>query len=299
VQVPVAGSLAFLRALRVHQWLKNMLVLVPLFAAHQVLDSPSLYRVFLAFLAFSLCASAVYLLNDLLDLEADRQHIRKRNRPFAAALIPIWQGLMMVPLLLGMVIFLCTHLPIAFSAVLFVYFTMTLAYSLRLKRQVIVDVMLLAALYTMRIIAGAVATTVTPSFWLLAFSMFVFLSLAIVKRYSEMFVMLQQQKLTAAGRGYRVSDLPVLASIGVSAGIAAVLVLALYINDPETARLYPGKIWLWLVPPLMLYWVSRVWMKTCRGEIDDDPVIFAIKDWQSLAVGALLSGCFVLAALRY
>jgi hypothetical protein len=111
--------------------------------------------------------------------------------------------------------------------------------------------------------------------------------------------MLQQQKLTAAGRGYRVSDLPVLASIGVSAGMAAVLVLALYIKDPETARLYPEKMWLWLVPPLMLYWVSRVWMKTCRGEIDDDPVIFAIKDWQSLAVGALLAGCFVVAALQY
>jgi 4-hydroxybenzoate polyprenyltransferase len=299
VSVPVAGPLVFLRALRVHQWLKNLLVLVPLLAAHQVLDGASLYRAFWAFLAFSLCASAVYLLNDLLDLEADRQHIRKRNRPFAAALIPIWQGLMMVPLLLGMVIFLCAYLPIAFSAVLFAYFAMTVAYSLRLKRQVIVDVMLLAALYTMRIIAGAAATAVTPSFWLLAFSMFVFLSLAVVKRYSEMYVMLQQQKLTAAGRGYRVSDLPVLASIGASAGMAAVLVLALYIKDPETALLYPGKMWLWLVPPLMLYWVSRVWMKTCRGEIDDDPVIFAIKDWQSILVGAMLVACFVLAALRY
>lgn len=299
VPVPVAGLLTFLRALRIHQWLKNMLVLVPLLAAHQALDSANLYRAFLAFLAFSLCASAVYLLNDLLDLEADRQHTRKRKRPFAAALIPLWQGLMMVPLLLGVVFFLCTYLPIAFSAVLFVYFTMTFAYSLRLKRQVIVDVMLLAALYTMRIIAGAVAIAVTPSFWLLAFSMFVFLSLAVVKRYSEMFIILQQKKLTAAGRGYSVSDLPVLVSIGASAGMAAVLVLALYIKDPETARLYPGKIWLWLVPPLMLYWVSRVWMKTCRGEIDDDPVIFAIKDWQSLVVGALLAGCFVAAALRY
>jgi 4-hydroxybenzoate polyprenyltransferase len=299
VPLPVAGPLAFLRAMRIHQWMKNLLVLVPLLAAHQLLDGASLGRAFLAFLAFSLCASAVYLLNDLLDLEADRQHIRKRNRPFAAALIPIWQGIMMVPLLLGVVVVLCTYLPMAFSAVLFAYFAMTLAYSLRLKRQVIVDVMLLAALYTMRIIAGAAATSVTPSFWLLAFSMFVFLSLAVVKRYSEMYVMLQQQKLTAAGRGYRVSDLPVLASIGASAGMAAVLVLALYIKDPETALLYPDKVWLWLVPPLLLYWVSRVWMKTCRGEIDDDPVIFAIKDWQSIFVGVLLVACFVLAALRY
>jgi 4-hydroxybenzoate polyprenyltransferase len=183
--------------------------------------------------------------------------------------------------------------------VLTIYFVVTLAYSLRLKRQVIVDVMLLAALYTMRIIAGAAATSIVPSFWLLAFSMFIFLSLAIVKRYSELWVTLQQQKATAAGRGYAVSDLPVLASIGASAGMAAVLVLALYINDPETARLYPARMWLWLVPPAILYWVSRVWLKTCRGEIDDDPVVFAIKDWQSLLIGGLLAVCFVLAASQW
>ena len=204
----------------------------------------------------------------------------------------------MVPVLLSAAVALCLYLPASFAVVLSVYFAMTLAYSLRLKRQVIVDVMLLAALYTMRIIAGAAATAVTPSFWLLAFSMFVFLSLAVVKRYSELYVTLQQQKASAAGRGYWVTDLPVLASIGASAGMAAVLVLALYINDAETIKLYPAKMWLWLAPPLMLYWISRVWMKTCRGEIDDDPVIFAIKDWQSLVVGALLACCFVLASVQ-
>ena len=202
----------------------------------------------------------------------------------------------MVPCLLGGAVLLSLQLPLAFSAVLAVYFATTLVYSLRLKRQVVVDVLLLAGLYTMRIIAGAAATAIVPSFWLLAFSMFVFLSLAIVKRYSELFITLQQQKATAAGRGYAVSDLPVLASLGASAGMAAVLVLALYINDAETAHLYPGKMWLWLVPPLMLYWISRIWLKTCRGEIDDDPVVFAIRDWQSLIVGALLGCCFILAA---
>lgn len=296
IEVPRAGVLALLRGLRIHQWLKNLLVFVPLLAAHRVSGTEGVAQALMAFMAFSLCASAVYVMNDLLDLEADRQHVRKRNRPFASGLIPIWQGVSMIPFLLGLAFLIASFLPVVFSVVLMAYFAMTLAYSLRLKRQVIVDVILLAALYTMRIIAGAAATGIVPSFWLLAFSMFVFLSLALVKRYSELLITLRQQKESAAGRGYFVSDLPVLASIGASAGVAAVLVLALYINDPETARLYPERTWLWLVPPLILYWVSRVWLKTCRGEIDDDPVVFAIRDWQSLAVGALLAACFVLAA---
>jgi len=296
ISVPKAGLFGVLKCLRVHQWLKNLLVLVPLLAAHQVSESQGFVLAGLAFLAFSFCASAVYVLNDLLDLESDRQHIRKCKRPFASGLIPVWHGIIMVPLLLAVALGLASWLPGAFGLVLAIYFVFTLAYSLRLKRQVIVDVMLLAALYTMRIIAGTAATDIVPSFWLLAFSMFIFLSLAIVKRYSELWVTLQQQKQTAAGRGYTVTDLPVLASLGAGAGMAAVLVLALYINDPETARLYPERIWLWLVPPAILYWVSRIWLKTCRGEIDDDPVVFAVKDWQSLLIGGLLTFCFVLAA---
>lgn len=296
IPVPRAKLVTFLKGLRIHQWLKNLLVLVPLMAAHKVTGVAGFAQAGLAFLAFCFCASSVYVLNDLLDLEADRQHVRKRNRPFASALIPIWQGVALVPLLLIASVGLASSLPIAFSAVLLAYFVMTLAYSFRLKRQVVVDVMLLAGLYTMRIIAGAAATGIVPSFWLLAFSMFVFLSLAIVKRYSELLITLQQQKVSAAGRGYSISDLQVLVSIGSSAGMAAVLVLALYINDPETAKLYPEKMWLWLVPPAILYWISRVWLKTCRGEIDDDPVVFAVKDWQSLLTGAIMGACFVLAA---
>jgi 4-hydroxybenzoate polyprenyltransferase len=184
-----------------------------------------------------------------------------------------------------------------FTLTVGIYFAMTLAYSMRLKRQVIVDVMLLAALYTIRVVAGAVATTVVPSFWLLAFSMFLFLSLAVVKRYSEMLVTLSQDKQYAAGRGYSVEDLPVLLSLGVSTGIAAIVVLALYINDPTTSRLYPTTIWLWPVPPLMLYWVSRVWMKAHRGEMHDDPVVFAMRDWQSLLTVVLGGLCFAVAAM--
>ena len=293
-----ANFLVYLRALRIHQWLKNLLVIVPLLAAHQANALQGLLQVAYAFVAFSLCASAVYVLNDLLDLESDRQHVRKRKRPFAACCIPLWQGMLMVPVLLAAAFAIAAMLPKQFVLVLAAYFVMTLAYSIRLKKQVIVDVMLLAGLYTMRIIAGAAATQITPSFWLLAFSMFIFLSLAMVKRYSELLITLQINKQEAAGRGYAVSDLPVLMSIGVSSGIGSVLVLALYLNNPETNKMYPNTMWLWLMPPLLLYWVARMWMKTQRGQVDDDPVVFAARDWQSLVV-LLLSACIFMAALKF
>lgn len=295
VPVKRAGLLGYVKMIRVHQWLKNLLVGVPMASAHLLGSSESVVKAVIAFFAFSLCASAVYLMNDLLDLDADRQHIRKCNRPLASGSIPVQHAALMAPVLLVAAIVLSLALPPAFLLVLTGYFAMTLAYSLRLKRQVIVDVLLLAALYTTRIVAGAVATAVRPSFWLLAFSMFIFLSLAIVKRYSEMRITLLQSRQNAAGRGYAVTDLSVLLSLGVSAGMAAVLVLALYINDPETRRLYPDTVWLWLVPPLILYWVSRVWMKTHRGEIDDDPIVFAVRDWQSLVTVALAGACFAMA----
>ena len=297
IKPKTANFLIYLRALRVHQWLKNLLVIVPLLAAHQANILQGLLQVIYAFFAFSLCASAVYVLNDLLDLESDRQHIRKRKRPFAAANIPLWQGMLMVPALLAIAFAIAVMLPKQFMLVLAAYFVMTLAYSIRLKKQVIVDVMLLAGLYTMRIIAGAAATQITPSFWLLAFSMFIFLSLAMVKRYSELLITLQNNKQEAAGRGYTVTDLPVLMSIGVSSGIGSVLVLALYLNNPETNKMYPNTMWLWLMPPLLLYWVARMWMKTQRGQVDDDPVVFAARDWQSLVV-LLLSACIFMAALK-
>lgn len=206
--------------------------------------------------------------------------------------------MLMVPLLLGVAFVVSLLLPSRFILLLAAYFVMTLAYSIRLKRQVIVDVMLLAGLYTMRIIAGAAATMITPSFWLLAFSMFIFLSLALVKRYSELLITLQSNKQEAAGRGYSVNDLPVLMSIGVSSGLGSVLILALYLNTPETKLMYPSTMWLWLMPPLLLYWVSRMWMKAHRGQVDDDPVVFAARDWQSLLV-LLISACIFIAALKF
>ncbi len=297
IKIPRAKIWVYLRALRVHQWLKNLLIAVPLLAAHQLNAFEGITQVIYAFLAFSLCASSVYVLNDLLDLDSDRQHIRKRKRPFAACTIPLWQGMLMVPLLLGIAFAISTLLPSRFIVVLAAYFVMTLAYSVRLKQQVIVDVMMLAGLYTMRVIAGAAATAITPSFWLLAFSMFIFLSLALVKRYSELLITLQSSKQEAAGRGYTVNDLTVLMSIGVSSGLGSVLILALYLNNPETNLMYPNTMWLWLMPPLLLYWVSRMWMKAHRGQVDDDPVVFAAKDWQSILV-LWISACIFVAALK-
>jgi 4-hydroxybenzoate polyprenyltransferase len=282
--------------IRVHQWLKNFLILVPLLAAHRLSSIQSIGIAAIAFIAFSFCASSVYVLNDLLDLKSDRQHYRKRNRPIAAGTVTVRQASIIGLLLLVAAAWLSFQVSVLFALTIGIYFVTTLAYSLRLKRQVIVDVMLLAALYTLRLLAGAVATTVAPSFWLLAFSMFLFLSLAMVKRYSEMLMTLSEDKQYAAGRGYSVQDLPVLLSLGVSAGMAAIVVLALYINDPTTNRLYPSTVWLWPIPPLMLYWVSRVWMKAHRGEMHDDPVVFAARDWQSLVTVVLGGLCFAVAA---
>jgi 4-hydroxybenzoate polyprenyltransferase len=287
--------MTFLKLIRVHQWVKNLLVLLPLLAAHKLTSIDSMASAAVAFLAFSFCASSAYVLNDVLDLESDRQHHRKRHRPIAAGKISIPKAMT-----IGLVLFIASaclafQVSLYFALTIATYFAMTLAYSLRLKRQVIVDVMLLAALYTIRVLAGAVATSVVPSFWLLAFSMFLFLSLAMVKRYSEMLVTLAEDKQQAAGRGYSVQDLPVLLSLGVSTGVAAIVVLALYINDPSTAKLYPMTFGLWPIPPLMLYWISRVWMKAHRGQMHDDPVVFAMRDWQSL-VTVFLGGLCVLGA---
>ncbi len=287
--------MTYLKLIRVHQWVKNLLVMLPLLAAHRLTSPGSLGIAALAFLAFSFCASSAYVLNDIRDLESDRQHHRKRRRPIAAGKVSLREAI-----IIGLVLFIASavlafRVSAWFAVTVGIYFMMTLAYSLRLKRQVIVDVMLLAALYTIRVLAGAVATVVYPSFWLLAFSMFLFLSLAMVKRYSEMLVTLSQDKQQAAGRGYSVNDLPVLLSVGVSTGVAAIVVLALYINDPVTAKLYPMTFGLWPIPPLMLYWISRVWMKAHRGEMHDDPVVFAMRDWQSI-VTVILGGLCVIAA---
>ena len=288
----------WIRAIRIHQWLKNLLVLVPVLAAHQITNAHTAGSALLAFFAFSFCSSAVYVINDLLDLTADRLHPRKRNRPFASGTLSVAKGLCIAPILLALAAVISTQLPLSFVGVLLAYFVSTCLYSFWLKEQVIVDVMLLASLYTSRILAGAAATSIVPSFWLLAFSMFVFLGLALIKRYSELMLLRTEGKQRILGRGYTAEDAPVLLSLGSAAGYAAVLILSLYINSADVDGLYPNRWALWMILPPFLYWMSRVWLKAHRGEMHEDPVMFAVTDKQSWLVVACMAGAMWTAALR-
>ncbi|MFI8717294.1 UbiA family prenyltransferase [Stenotrophomonas sp. NPDC077464] len=281
------GLVTWIKAVRVYQWLKNLLVLVPLLTAHRFLDPASLIDAGIAFLAFGLCASGVYLLNDLLDLTPDRMHPRKRRRPFAAGTLPLLHGLLVAPLITLMGFALALLCSVEFAVVLLCYYVMTLSYSLQLKRIVMIDVVLLAALYTVRIIGGTVAIGSELSFWLLAFSMFVFLSLAMLKRYTELASALANGKQLAQGRGYSVADLPLVQSLGAAAGYIGVLVFALYINSPESLELYRHPKVLWLLCPMLLYWISRMWIVAHRGNMHDDPIVFAATDRGSQVVIAL------------
>jgi 4-hydroxybenzoate polyprenyltransferase/phosphoserine phosphatase len=286
---------AAVRALRPHQWAKNALLFVPLLAAHRLSNASALGSAVLALLAFCACASSVYILNDLLDLEADRAHPRKSKRPFASGALSIGVGLILAPCLLGTSVLIALFLPLKFAAALAAYCALTSVYSFYLKRFLLVDALALAGLYTLRIIAGATAIDVPLSFWLLLFSVFLFLSLAFVKRFAELDALRRQQGLRAVGRGYYVEDLNVLQSLGSAAGYLSVLVLALYINSPEIEALYSRPKFVWMLCVLMLYWISRVWMMAQRGHMHDDPVVFALKDRQSLAIGLCSALTVVLA----
>jgi 4-hydroxybenzoate polyprenyltransferase len=249
----------------------------------------------LAFLAFSLCASGVYVINDLFDLAADRRHPRKRSRPFAAGRLTAKSGGLASLGLLSVAICLAIAVGYRFSAVLCGYYLLTWAYTLRLKHLALIDVMTLAALYTLRIIAGSAATSIPVSFWLLAFSIFMFLSLAISKRYAEIKDAKQGGTWSLSDRGYGGADLPFLLSIGVAAGYCTVVVMAFYINSGDSLILYHHRKPLWLVCPLLLFWISRIWLLTTRGKMPDDPVVFALRDpssWLilgSIALSVLIS----------
>ncbi len=285
----------YLRALRLHQWLKNLLIFAPIFAAHQFYAWPLLAKSAIAFLAFGLCASSVYILNDLLDLSADRRHPRKCKRPFASGALPLVQGVVMIPLLLLAASVLALATTPEFALVLAGYFALTLAYSLRLKQIVLVDVIVLSGLYTVRVIAGCAATSIEPSFWLLGFSMFLFLSLAMIKRYAELLSMKSESDSALAGRGYRTSDLATLNSFGAASGYLAVLVLALYIHSDNVPALYSRPQVIWLLLPLLMYWISRMWLAAARDKMHDDPLVYAITDrgsqWVALiGIAVLLLG---------
>lgn len=270
--------LVHLRAIRAYQWLKNLLLFVPLFTAHEWTNIPMLIKGAAGFTAFSLCASGGYLFNDFLDLPSDRNHPRKRNRPLAAGDISLISGslLMLILPLAGLAI--AALLNWTFFFILIGYLTLTLAYTVRLKTYMLIDVLVLAGLYTIRVIAGGEGINVTPSFWLLAFSIFIFYSLALVKRCSELFTIDKIGSESTKGRDYRVTDLDYLKVMGIASGYLSVIVVALYVNSPDVAILYSRPKVLWLLCPLLLHWISRLWLKTGRGEMTDDPIMFALWD---------------------
>jgi 4-hydroxybenzoate polyprenyltransferase/phosphoserine phosphatase len=298
---PLAKS--WLRAIRLHQWAKNTLIFVPLLLAHQW--NPGTFAgAGTAFLSFGLCASATYIINDLLDLEADRRHPRKRRRPFASGDLSAISGVAMVVLLLAISVLLAVALPHIVAAIsggyvldrpygflgwLGLYTATTLTYSLYLKRKLLLDVFVLSGLYTVRLLAGSSATSVPVSAWLAGFSVFFFLSLAFVKRFSELEGLRERGGSVSNGRGYFVGDLEQLRALGTGAAYAAVVVLTLYINNPETNLLYRHPVRLWMVVPVLLLWLSQVWMLASRGDMHDDPVVFAITDKRSLLLGVLMA----------
>lgn len=283
------------RALRIHQWTKNLLVFVPLILSHSWGKFDLVVDSVLAYIAFSCSASAIYIINDFIDLEADRSHAHKRHRPFAAGTLPLYWGVILIPILLLVAFGIAFSVHVDFALVLLAYIVLTTVYSFYLKPIALLDVLSLTTLYTLRIIAGAVATAIGVSYWLLTFSIFIFLSLALSKRYSELHNLKQLKSGKQKARGYHVEDLPIIILFGISSGYLAVLVTVLYINDLQVNALYSHPMWLWPVSMAVLYWISRMWLLAHRGELHEDPVLFAIKDRTSYVVVILVALCLLMA----
>jgi 4-hydroxybenzoate polyprenyltransferase len=289
----------WLKALRVHQWTKNVLVFLPMLLAHR-LNDPALYvQAGLAFLAFSFAASAIYVFNDLFDLHADQHHPRKKHRPFAAGNLSLLAAAIAAPLLVLAALGTAQLLPPVFTGVLLIYLIITTLYSWRLKQLALLDVMTLAGLYAIRILAGTAAYGIETSTWLIAFSIFLFFSLALVKRYAELREAAEggSGSVRVRGRGYCAADLPLLAGFGTGSGCVSVLVFALYINSEKVVQFYKNPAALWLLCPLLLYWIARVWLLASRGELSDDPLDFAARDPQTWLIGALSAVVLVAGSL--
>jgi 4-hydroxybenzoate polyprenyltransferase len=276
-----------LKAIRVHQWAKNILLFFPLLFSHKVTQG-AVGAIVAAFFCFSFMASANYLVNDMLDIDSDRRHPSKRLRPFAAGDLPVAGGILLAFGLVVAALGILPHLPRAFGMWLGVYIVGSIAYSFYLKQIPLVDVLLLSSLYTLRVLAGGAATGTEISPWLAGFSTFLFLSLAMVKRFGELENLREQGASATHGRGYLVADMEQIRSFGTSSATAAVVVFMLYIARPDVTALYRHATRLWLIAPLLIYWLFRVWLVASRGELDDDPVVFAIRDGLSLAVGVLV-----------
>lgn len=295
IKRPRAGLKTWLRLIRVHQYAKNGLVLVPVLTGHAfALDQ--LTAAFMALVSFCLVASSVYIVNDIVDLEADRAHPTKRRRPIASGEIPILHGLMAVPVLLAAGIGVAAAVSMPFLLVLLGYLAVTTAYSFYLKRRLLIDVVALAGLYTLRVIAGSVATEVGMSEWLLGFSMFLFMSLALVKRYTELGTRESAGLPDPKNRNYRIADMPMLGSLAAASGFSAVVVFGLYLSSDAVRDSYSRPYVLWLACPILMYWVGRLLIMAQRRDIHDDPIVFALKDRISVLALIVLSS-LVLAAI--
>ena len=285
----------WVRELRVHQWVKNLLLFVPALTSFRFLESAIWGSLLIAFAAFSIIASAIYIINDLVDAPNDRAHLTKRNRPIASGSISsalgLWVALALVLAGLGLGFFA----GLDFLLVLALYLAATFAYTFWLKKTVLVDCLTLAGLYTIRVIAGAVVTGIALSFWLLAFSIFFFASLAWVKRYAELEVLRASGKSKADGRGYSVTDQPLILAFGTMSAFIAVLIFALYLDSDAIKALYSVPEIGWLAIPLMMYLIGRIWLKAHRGQMLEDPILFVLRDFASLLTLALIAGSLALA----
>ncbi len=285
------------KEIRVYQWAKNLLLFLPIIMAHQFNNANLLAAALWAFVSFSFCASAVYILNDLLDLETDRKHPTKKNRPLASGLMSVTTGVLLIFLLLFTSVFISVKmLSTAFLLILIIYMIFTTAYSIILKQIMLIDVIVLGGLYTLRIAAGSFATGVEVSSWLLVFSMFFFLSLAFMKRYADLILMKQNNQNEIAGRGYHIDDIDLVQKSGITSGFMAMLVLALYINSDNVIELYKSPMLIWFMIPVLFYWLMRMWMVTNRGEMADDPIIYAIRDRTTYVVMTIIGIIMILAA---
>jgi 4-hydroxybenzoate polyprenyltransferase len=283
-----------IKEIRVYQWVKNLLLFLPILLAHTLGNVTDLTNVVIGFFSFSISASFVYVLNDLLDLDSDRSHPRKKKRPLASGDLPIQVGISLVPILLVVGVGLSFLLSQTFQLILLSYIIITTAYSFSLKKVPILDIILLATLFTSRIVAGAFAANVDLSMWILAFSMFFFMNLAVLKRYTELLVMKKKNEIEAKGRGYHIEDMGLLLSMGPAAGFLSVLVFVLYIDSTQATGLYSEPKLLWMITPVFLYWISRIWHLSVRGKMTDDPIVFTGKDKVSYIVGLII---FIIAYL--
>jgi len=287
----------WIKVIRLHQWSKNALLFLPLLMSHKFFEIDLVVKLIMAFFSFGLCASAGYIINDISDIEADKKHLNKQKRPFASGRVSTKSGKRIIPiLLLGSLLLAYNFVSTPFTVVLIIYFISTMFYTLYLKEKIFIDVIVLGALYTLRVLAGGLAVNIEVSTWLMGFSWFFFLSLAIMKRYADLVQIKNNNEIKLSGRGYLVVDKNIVQQAGIASGFIAMLVLVLYINSTNVINLYHTPILVWLAIPFLLYWLVRMWIITNRGEISIDPVIFALCDKRTYIVISCIVLILILAA---